>query len=530
MKWITRERARVDRIACPWLISRFIDPKPEFLLRPGQPGARHGEARGAIPYDIPNVELGHHGPQCSFDAFVERYELADPALASARAHRPGRRYRRPRADAGVGRTVCGGDRLPGHEPGRLRQHGAPVPDVRRPLRVLSDAGRGAGAVPGAVRVSPRGGQERHRGGALPPSRRGTGSRDGRGGRWYRARRGAGAGRGEGARRRRTRVRPRAVRGPSRSTTWPARRASSASAATSRRRRASGWTSGRCPPSVTATRPRATASWPTSSAWSRSSRRDADVPLRHRGFIELPAAREARRLRPCRRPRAHGSDLRGAHRERRRRRHRYRGAEVRRLHREPAGASRARSSRLNRISSSRRTEERTRWPCSAWTTVPRSTGSESAFGRMVWHMIRDAGDSSSRMWATRPFRVRRRCRSWTSTRGSGSSTCPSPAERGGPSTIPSRTCFTSTSRILRRSSSSRPSDPAQHPARRPDCPRRSPRPGHRYRPASTVLCLRRRGLARDRCRQRHDSRDRDDRRGPRRRVPRCRPGPPVRGDR
>ena len=81
MKWITRERARVDRIACPWLISRFIDPKPEFLFVPANQVREIATREHAIPYDIPNVELGHHGPQCSFDAFVERYELADPALA-----------------------------------------------------------------------------------------------------------------------------------------------------------------------------------------------------------------------------------------------------------------------------------------------------------------------------------------------------------------------------------------------------------------------------------------------------------------
>jgi protein-tyrosine-phosphatase len=81
MKWITRERARVDRIACPWLITRFIDPKPEFLFVPATQVVDAAKREGAIPYDVPNVELGHHGPQCSFDAFVDRYELGDPALA-----------------------------------------------------------------------------------------------------------------------------------------------------------------------------------------------------------------------------------------------------------------------------------------------------------------------------------------------------------------------------------------------------------------------------------------------------------------
>jgi protein-tyrosine-phosphatase len=81
MKWITRARARVDRIACPWLVSRFIDPKPEFLFVPADQVAQIAKREGAIPYDIPNVELGHHGSHCSFDAFIDRYELTDPALA-----------------------------------------------------------------------------------------------------------------------------------------------------------------------------------------------------------------------------------------------------------------------------------------------------------------------------------------------------------------------------------------------------------------------------------------------------------------
>src|SRR5499426_1387660 len=80
MKWVTRERARVDRIACPWLITRFVDPKPEFLFVPAAKVLETAKRENAIPYDIPNVELGHHGPQCSFDAFIERYELPDPPL------------------------------------------------------------------------------------------------------------------------------------------------------------------------------------------------------------------------------------------------------------------------------------------------------------------------------------------------------------------------------------------------------------------------------------------------------------------
>ena len=75
MKWITRERAKVDRIACPWLISRFIDPSPEFLYVPADRVLAEAEQHGATPYDIPALELGHHGPFCSFDALMQKYRL-----------------------------------------------------------------------------------------------------------------------------------------------------------------------------------------------------------------------------------------------------------------------------------------------------------------------------------------------------------------------------------------------------------------------------------------------------------------------
>ena len=80
MKWVTREKARVDRIACPWLIARFIDKDPTFLFVPARDVLAVAKKEEAIPYDVPDVELGHHGEQCSFDAFVDKYELADPAL------------------------------------------------------------------------------------------------------------------------------------------------------------------------------------------------------------------------------------------------------------------------------------------------------------------------------------------------------------------------------------------------------------------------------------------------------------------
>ena len=81
MKWVTRERPKIDRIACPWLVARFIDRDPEFLYVP--PGEVLAVACGgaAIPYDVPNVELSHVGELCSFDAFLSKYGLNDPALA-----------------------------------------------------------------------------------------------------------------------------------------------------------------------------------------------------------------------------------------------------------------------------------------------------------------------------------------------------------------------------------------------------------------------------------------------------------------
>ena len=73
MKWVTRERPKIDRIACPWLVVRFIDREPEFLFVPPSRVTAVAEETGAIPYDVPGVELSHVGELCSFDAFLERY-------------------------------------------------------------------------------------------------------------------------------------------------------------------------------------------------------------------------------------------------------------------------------------------------------------------------------------------------------------------------------------------------------------------------------------------------------------------------
>ncbi len=80
MKWVTRARPKIDRIACPWLVARFIDPAAEFLYVPADDVMKVAEETGATPYDIPGVEYGHVGELCSFDAFLRLHGLTDPAL------------------------------------------------------------------------------------------------------------------------------------------------------------------------------------------------------------------------------------------------------------------------------------------------------------------------------------------------------------------------------------------------------------------------------------------------------------------
>ena len=80
MKWVTREHAKVDRIACPWLIKNFVDKDAEFLFVPAHKVIEVAKEQNAIPFDVPNVELGHHDGKCSFDAIIEKYNLEDRAL------------------------------------------------------------------------------------------------------------------------------------------------------------------------------------------------------------------------------------------------------------------------------------------------------------------------------------------------------------------------------------------------------------------------------------------------------------------
>jgi hypothetical protein len=81
MKWVTRERPKIDRIACPWLVTRFIDREPEFLFVAAADVLTTAHDQQAIAYDVPDVELSHVGELCSFDAFLRKYQLDEPALA-----------------------------------------------------------------------------------------------------------------------------------------------------------------------------------------------------------------------------------------------------------------------------------------------------------------------------------------------------------------------------------------------------------------------------------------------------------------
>lgn len=80
MKWVTRERPKIDRIACPWLVRRFIDRDAEFLYVPASDVSRVAAETGATPYDVPGADLGHVGELCSFDAFLRKYRLHEPGL------------------------------------------------------------------------------------------------------------------------------------------------------------------------------------------------------------------------------------------------------------------------------------------------------------------------------------------------------------------------------------------------------------------------------------------------------------------
>src|ERR1700716_3657925 len=80
MKWITREKVKVDRVACPWLIKKFVDPAAEFVFVPAEQVASRAAGLGATPFDVEGCELGHHGEDVSFNSILKKYRLSDPAL------------------------------------------------------------------------------------------------------------------------------------------------------------------------------------------------------------------------------------------------------------------------------------------------------------------------------------------------------------------------------------------------------------------------------------------------------------------
>lgn len=94
MKWITREYVKVDRVACPWLIKKFVDKDAEFFFVPADKVMDEAKRLNAIPYDVKNVELGHQGKECSFEAILKKYKLtADPCARTTWKDRQWRRHR-----------------------------------------------------------------------------------------------------------------------------------------------------------------------------------------------------------------------------------------------------------------------------------------------------------------------------------------------------------------------------------------------------------------------------------------------------
>jgi hypothetical protein len=132
MKWVTRARVKVDRVACPWLIRRFIDPQAAFLFVPTDQVADVASREGATPYDVEGADLGHHGEECSFDAFVHRYKLAaDPALQRLRLIVRGADTDRPdlAPEAAGLKAVAHGLSALGHSDERLLELQFPIYDA-----------------------------------------------------------------------------------------------------------------------------------------------------------------------------------------------------------------------------------------------------------------------------------------------------------------------------------------------------------------------------------------------------------------
>ncbi|MGA7152988.1 MAG: chromate resistance protein ChrB domain-containing protein [Pseudolabrys sp.] len=103
MKWITREYVKVDRVACPWLIKKFVDKSAEFIFVPADKVMAEAKRLDAIPYDVKNVELGHHGKECSFEAILKKYKLANESSACPSWENCKRRRHRQYAVSSTGR-------------------------------------------------------------------------------------------------------------------------------------------------------------------------------------------------------------------------------------------------------------------------------------------------------------------------------------------------------------------------------------------------------------------------------------------
>src|SRR5438270_5862615 len=150
MKWITRERVKVDRVACPWLIKKFVDKDAKFIFVPPDKVMDEANRLGAIPYDVKGVELGHHGKECSFEAILKKYNLTgDPALVLLgkivngadtdntlyhQAEGPGLQGRRARTSSRSRRVS------PSRLPRRPRTECRGVDRLRRALRLLPGNG------------------------------------------------------------------------------------------------------------------------------------------------------------------------------------------------------------------------------------------------------------------------------------------------------------------------------------------------------------------------------------------------------
>ena len=131
MKWITREKVKVDRVACPWLIKKFIDPQAEFVFLPAD--TDWTSLKEGIVYDVPGCELGHHGEDVSFDSILKKYGLTDPALDPAGPNRSGGRLATYRSPSSRRRAPLDRIRLQRAWPQRPRNAGERVRYVRRTL-------------------------------------------------------------------------------------------------------------------------------------------------------------------------------------------------------------------------------------------------------------------------------------------------------------------------------------------------------------------------------------------------------------